>query len=155
MRSIAGNWNRHSGQKMDEICGFLRLNADATGQRTRSPRALEVLTINLSYGVSAVAALLVTIIVEGLVSLWILRPRKPRRQLIVDVAIVNLFTNPLANWASLQGVSFSAIEAVVLVVEAALFARFLQMTVVRALGLSLLLNGVTAALSFLPVWSTQ
>jgi hypothetical protein len=96
---------------------------------------------------------LVTWIVEALVLLLVLRLlpgrwRRPNLRYATDTLLVNAFTNPLTNFAILQGVPFAIAETVVVLAEWPLYRSLLGLTWKEGLLASLIANGVTMALSF-------
>ncbi len=86
-----------------------------------------------------------TILVECGIAASLVANRRPRA--LADVAWANLLTNPLAHALWLWGVGFWPIELGVLASEACLFRVLIAASWARAVGLSLLLNGATIAIS--------
>ncbi|MFO1076983.1 MAG: hypothetical protein U1E73_04565 [Planctomycetota bacterium] len=77
-------------------------------------------------------------------------PRGQRRRAAVDALAANLLTHPLAWYAyAAEWLSWGAVETLVVVVEAAVYALVTRLSWPRAALASLLANGVTMALSFL------
>lgn len=77
-------------------------------------------------------------------------PRGLRRRAAIDAFAANLLTHPIAWYAyAAEWLSWSSVEALVVVVEASIYAIVTRMAWPRAAAASLLANGVTMALSFL------
>jgi hypothetical protein len=99
---------------------------------------------------------IVTWLVEAVVILLCLRllpgrARRPDRRYWTDTLLVNAFTNPLANYAIVEGyASFAVIETLVVMVEWPLYRALLRLKWWEGFVVSLVANGVTMAMSFLP-----
>jgi hypothetical protein len=92
-------------------------------------------------------ALALTIFVEALVVALLSRGEQ-RTRLVLASLFINLFTHPLANlFFTGTAASFVAIEAGVVVVEAALYAGVVDVPLRRAALLSLAANVASLALS--------
>jgi len=92
-------------------------------------------------------ALLLTVLVECLLALAFAR-RGERLRLLAVAFFLNLLTHPLANLASGQEFSFLVVEVAVIAIEAVGYRVAAGSTWRRSAGLSLVLNTVTAAMSF-------
>ncbi|MCK5945372.1 MAG: hypothetical protein KAI24_25505 [Planctomycetes bacterium] len=80
----------------------------------------------------------------------LLAPRGRRRRTAGDALAANLLTHPAAWWAVLSaGASWWLVEALVAIVEAAVYGAVTRMGWVRAMVASLVANGVTATIGAL------
>jgi len=94
-------------------------------------------------------AFLLTVAIE-LPIVLLLAPAGRRRRAAGDACAANLLTHPCAWWAVLSaGASWWLVEAVVALVEAAVYRVSTGLTWPRAAATSLLANGVTAAIGAL------
>lgn len=101
-------------------------------------------------------ALLLTlaVLLEAPVYLILLRGRFPARRLLLVALVVNLITNPLANFVYLTwDVEIWALEVGVILAEAALLLAFLRCSMARAAALSLVAN-LTSWLLGVPLYTT-
>jgi hypothetical protein len=76
-------------------------------------------------------------------------PRSLRRRAATDSVLANLLTHPLA-WLAIgsQTLPWTAAEIAVVIVEAVIYCGLTGLPLPRATLVSLVANGVTAALSF-------
>lgn len=68
---------------------------------------------------------------------------------LINVALINAFTNPLAHLALAYGWSFWTIESWVILTEMGLFRLLVNTSWSRALCLSAVLNGTTVVLALI------
>ncbi len=93
-------------------------------------------------------AFVITIAVEFSVIYFLLR--ESWKSTLLYIFLINSFTWPPAYLAfNLFGANFLAVELAVILVESVFIKELFDKEYFSALGISLLANGVTAALSFL------
>lgn len=93
-------------------------------------------------------AFVVTIVVEFLVIYCLVK--ESWQKALLHTFLINSFTWPPAYIAfNLFGANFFAIELMVIVVESILIKELFERKYLVAVGISLLANGITAALSFI------
>ena len=94
------------------------------------------------------AAFVLTVAVEVPLVLWLVG-RGRRRRAGRDAVVANLLTHPAAWWVVRSAIlPWWIAELVVACVEAVVYRSVTRLSIGRAVSVSLLSNGITAALSF-------
>jgi hypothetical protein len=92
-------------------------------------------------------ALILTIVVETLINLLVIKRKK--KEIIFYSFLINLFTQPLANFSvGFLLINFYLIEFIVVGVEAILIQQLYEFSFRKSLLISLVTNVPTALLSF-------
>ena len=99
------------------------------------------------------AILVATIVIETLIALLLRRRGQlqvERSQIMSDVPLVNLFTQPLANLAFRSfGAPFAVVELAVILVELLIYKKIMSLSWRSAAGLSIATNGATILVSLM------